>query len=164
MMPFIYTIASLHLIAYLGIMWYGWQIYKLLRKPSWKVMGVGFGVLLAYRVRQLVRQLAVDYPIDTEATVMPFVGAVLLLVAFWMMSREHVELIHKLSEPPQMRAGAQSVDYWMHVAREQAAKTLEDLRVIVREEIAAASGTTTVTVKGPAAVLTEPTMETPPPK
>lgn len=159
MMRFIYTVATLHLIVYLGIMWYGWRSYRLLRKPSWKVMGVGFGVLLAYRVRQLIRQLVVDYPIDTEATVMPFIGAVLLLVAFWMMSREHVELIHKLSEPPQMRAGAQSVDYWVHIAQAQAAKTLEDLRVIVREEIAAASGTTTVTVKGPSSIVTEPVKE-----
>lgn len=152
MMPFIYTIASLHLIVYLGIMWFGWQSYKLLRKPSWKVMGVGFGVLLAYRVRQLIRQLVVDYPIDTEATVMPFVGAVLLLVAFWMMSREHVELIYKLSDPPPLRAGAQSVEYWM----EQTTKTLENIRGIVREEIAAASGTTTVTVKGPSSIVAEP--------
>lgn len=151
MMPLIYTIASLHLIVYLGIMWFGWQSYKLLRKPSWKVMGVGFGVLLLYRIRQLIKQLTVDYPIDTETTVMPFIGAVLLLVAFWMMSREHVQLIYKLSEPPPLRAGAQSVEYWMHIAQDQTAKTLESIRGIVREEIAAASGTTTVTVKGPSA-------------
>lgn len=37
---------------------------------------------------------------------------------------------------------------------------MDQIREIVREEIAAASGTTTVTVKGPAAVIAEP--ETPP--
>lgn len=135
-------VTGLHLAVYLGIMWYGWQSYKLLRKPSWKVMGVGFGVLLAYRVRQLIKQFTVSYPVDTETTIMPFIGAVLLLVAFWMMSREHVELIRKLAEPPlPMRSGAQPVKFW-----------LDEIRAIVHEEIAAASGTTTVTVKGPSAV------------
>lgn len=124
MMLLINVVASLHLVVYLGIMWYGWQSYKLLRKPSWKVMGIGFGVLLVYRIRQLVKQLAVDYPLDTEATLIPFIGAVLLLVAFWMMSREHVGLIHKLSEPQAPRSGAQPVDYW-----------LKNIRSIVREEL-----------------------------
>jgi hypothetical protein len=118
------TIASLHLLVYLGIMWYGWKSYKLLRKPSWKVMGIGFGVLLLYRTRQLVRQVSISYPIDTETTVLPFIGAVLLLIAFWMMSKEHLELIRKLSEPLSLRSGAQPVEYW-----------LGNLRTIVREEI-----------------------------
>lgn len=161
MMILVRIVASLHLVVYLAIMWYGWQSYKLLRKPSWKVMGVGFGVLLVYRVRQLIKQLAVDYPLDTETTLIPFIGAVLLLVAFWMMSREHVELIHKLSDPPPLRSGAQTVEFWEHFAEDQSKKTLDSIRMVVREEIAAASGTTTVTVKGPAA-LTEPIVETPP--
>jgi CDP-diglyceride synthetase len=119
------TIAALHLLVYLGIMWYGWQSYKLLRKPSWKVMGFGFGVLLVYRIRQLIRQLNLDYTVDPESTLLPFVGAMLLLIAFWMMSREHVELIHKLSEPLSIRSGAQPVEYW-----------LSSIRSIVREEVA----------------------------
>lgn len=148
MMTLVRIVASLHLAVYLGIMWYGWQSYKLLRKPSWKVMGIGFAVLLVYRLRQLARQMLVDYPIDAENTFLPFVGALFLLVAFWMLSREQHELIKKLRDSPSpLRSGAQSVEFWVEKSREM----LDQFRKIVREEIAAASGTTTVTVKGPSA-------------
>lgn len=89
-------VAFLHLAVYLGIMWYGWQSYKLLRKPSWKIMGIGFAVLLIYRVRQFIRQMITDYAIDAENTLLPFIGAVLLLVAFRMLSKEHARLLSKL--------------------------------------------------------------------
>lgn len=113
MMFLIRAVTLLHLAVYSGIMWYGWQSYKLLRKPSWKVMGVGFAVLLVYRARQLVRQMMVDYPIDAENTFLPFFGAVFLLVAFWMLSREHAALIAKLAEPLSLRSGTQPVEYWL---------------------------------------------------
>lgn len=165
MMLVVRIVAGLHLAAYLGIMWYGWKSYNLLRKQSWRYMGVGFFILLLYRTRQFIAQMLVDYRVDTGGTLFSFVGAVFLLVAFRMLWHEHHGLINKLSTAPgPIRSGAQPVEFWSHFAREQAAKTLESIRLIVREEIAAASGTTTVTVKGPAAVLTEPTMETPPPK
>lgn len=145
MMTLIRIVAALHLAVYLGIMWYGWQSYKLLRKRSWKFMGIGFTVFLVYRIRQFIRQVVVDYPIDTENTLLPFIASVFLLVAFRMLCEEHRHLITLMAQPPSvLRSGAQPVEYWM-----------ENLRKIVREEIAAASGTTTVTVKGPAATNTE---------
>lgn len=112
-------------------------------------MGIGFAVLLVYRLRQLARQMLVDYPIDAENTFLPFVGALFLFVAFWMLSREQHELIKKLRDSPSpLRSGAQSVEFWVEKSREM----LDQFRKIVREEIAAASGTTTVTVKGPSAL------------
>lgn len=145
MMILIRIVASLHLAVYLGIMWYGWQSYRLLRKRSWRFMGIGFGILLIYRVRQLIRQVMVDYPIDTENTLLPFIASVFLLVAFRMLCEEHRHLINLMAEPPVvLRSGAQPVEYW-----------IEHIRTIIREEIAAASGVTTVTVKGPAATSTQ---------
>lgn len=141
-MLLIRIVAGLHLAVYVGIMWYGWQSYKLLQKKSWRYMGVGFFVLLLYRSRQFVEQLLVDYHVDTGGTLFSFVGAVFLLVAFKMLWREHHDLINKLATVPgPIKSGAQPVEFW-----------LKEIRVIVREEIAAASGTTTVTVKGPSAV------------
>ena len=163
MMLLIRVAAFLHLAAYLGIMWYGWKSYKLLQKKSWRYMAIGFAVLLLYRLRQAIAQLLVDYRIDTGGTLLSFIGAVFLLLAFRMLWFEHRELIEKLSsDPGPSRAGAQSVEYWMRVAEQQAIKTIEDFRQVVREEIAAASGTTTVTVKGPSSIVTEPIAETPP--
>lgn len=125
MMIFVRVVAVLHLAAYLGIMWYGWQSYKLLRKPSWKVMGIGFAILLLYRVRQLARQVVVDYPIDTENTVLPFIGAIFLLIAFRMLCAEHHVLIKKLVQPLPLLSGAQPIEFWQNA-----------FRVIVREELA----------------------------
>lgn len=153
--------AGLHLAAYLGIMWYGWKSYKLLRKKSWRYMGIGFAILLLYRTRQFIAQLLVDYRLDTGGTLFSFVGAVLLLIAFRKLWLEHQELFEKMAaNPGPMRSGAQTVEFWEHFAQEQTAKTLDGVRTVVREEIAAASGTTTVTVKGPSSIVTEP--ETPP--
>lgn len=146
MMILVRTVAALHLAVYLGIMWYGWQSYKILRRPSWKIMGVGFTIFLIYRTRQFIRQMIVAYPIDTETTLIPFIASIFLLVAFRMLYTEHRYLLSLMSQPlSPLQAGAQSVEYW-----------LTNFRQIVREEIAAASGTTTVTVKGPSATNQTP--------
>ena len=109
-------------------------------------MGIGFTVFLIYRTRQFIRQMITDYPIDTETTLIPFIASVFLLVAFGMLYTEHKHLLSLMVQPPSpLRAGAQSVEYW-----------LTNFRQIVREEIAAASGTTTVTVKGPSATTPTP--------
>lgn len=142
MMFTVRIVAFLHLTVYLGIMWYGWQSYKLLRKKSWTYMGVGFTIFLVYRIRQFIRQMIVDYPIDTESTLIPFIASIFLLMAFKMLSAEHHGLLKTLAVPALLRSGAQPVEYW-----------LENFRAIVREEVAAASGMTTVTVKGPSATL-----------
>lgn len=143
MMLTVRIVAFLHLAVYTGIMWYGWQSYKLLRKKSWTYMGVGFTIFLLYRVRQFIRQMIVDYPIDTESTLIPFIASIFLLIAFRMLAGEHYGLLKTLAVPAALRSGAQPVEYW-----------LENFRIIVREEIAAASGMTTVTVKGPSATTT----------
>ena len=141
----VHIVAGVHLAVYVGIMWYGWQSYKLLRKRSWKFMGIGFGVLLVYRTWRFAEELFAESVNDAERTLLPFVGAVFLLVAFRMLCEEHRHLINLMSEPPSvLRSGAQPVEYWM-----------DNIRAIVREEIAAASGTTTVTVKGPSATIGE---------
>lgn len=123
MMLTIRIVAFLHLAVYAGIMWYGWQSYKLLRKKSWRYMGIGFTIFLIYRMRQFGKQLLVDYPIDTETTLIPFIGSVFLLVAFRMLSREHHGLMSLLAQPVSLRSGAQPVEYW-----------LQNFRVIVSEE------------------------------
>lgn len=138
-------VAGLHLLVYLGIIWYGWQSYKTVRKKSWRYMGIGFTIFLIYRTRQFIKQLLVNYPVDTESTLIPFIGSVFLLVAFWMLCSEQKHLINLMAQPPSpLRAGAQSVEFW-----------LEKFRLIVREEIAATR--TTLTVTGPV-------VETPPEK
>lgn len=151
-MSFVRTIAFLHLAIYLGIMWYGWQHYKLLRKRSWLFMGIGFALLLAYRVIRFVEMLVTHAPSDTERVLLPFIGAILLLVAFRLLYGEHKHLISLMAEPfSPLKAGAQSVEYWMQESR----KNLDEIRKIVREEIAATR--TTLTVTGPV-------VETPPEK
>lgn len=132
MMLLVRIVASLHLVVYIGIMWYGWQSYKLLRKRSWKYMGIGFTIFLIYRIRQLIRQLLVDYPLDTETTLIPFIGAVFLLVAFRMLRTEHWQLISRMVEPAPLRSGAQPVEFWLEktrqMFREEITKALEKLR------------------------------------
>lgn len=146
-------VAGLHLLVYAGIMWYGWQSYKMLRKRSWRFMGLGFMIFLAYRFRQFVGQLIVDHPIDIEGTLIPFLASLFLLAAFWMLSTEHHDLIRKLADSPSpLRSGAQPIEFWIGESR----KRMDEIRQIVKEEIAAASGTTTVTVKGPAATALDP--------
>lgn len=148
-MSLVRIVAFLHLAVYLGIMWYGWQSYKLLRKRSWRFMGIGFSIFLVYRIREFIAQMLVDYPIDPVDTLVPFAASLFLLVAFWMLCQEHKDLLTKLSESPSpLRSGAQPVEFWQAESR----KVLESFRSIVREEIAAASGMT-VTVKGPSATL-----------
>lgn len=150
MMVLIRIVAGLHLAVYLGIMWYGWQSYKLLRKKSWKFMGIGFTILLLYRTRQFIEQLVGAHP-DAERMV-PFVAAVFLLIAFRMLCEEHRHLIGLMAEPPViLRSGAQPVEFWEDKSRRMVA----EFRQIIREEIAAARGTTTVTVKGPSATATQ---------
>lgn len=150
MVTLLRIVAGLHLAVYLGIMWYGWQSYKLLQKRSWKFMGIGFFILLVYRTWRFAEELLVESVDDAERTLLPFVGAVFLLVAFRMLCSEHKHLIGLMAQPPAiLRSGAQPVEFW----EEKSRKMLDELRGIVREEIAAASGTTTVTVKGPSATV-----------
>lgn len=140
MMTLVRIVAGLHLAVYLGIIWYGWQNYKPLRKKSWTAIGIGFVIFLLYRVSQFVQQMMVEYPTDIETTLVPFVASLFLLVGFWIMDGETEDFLRKMADPRPIQSGAQPVEYW-----------LENFRAIVREEIAAASGTTTVTVKGPSA-------------
>lgn len=124
MMTLIRIVAGLHLAVYLGIMWYGWQSYRVLRKKSWRYMGIGFTIFLIYRIDQFIEQLIANYPIDAESTFVPFIGSLFLLVAFWMLRHEHYDLIERLAERPSpLRSGAQPVEYW-----------LNNFRVIVSEE------------------------------
>lgn len=138
-------VAGLHLIVYLGIIWYGWQNYKPLRKKSWTSIGIGFVIFLLYRVSQFTQEMMVEHPTDIETTFVPFVASLFLLVGFWIMDGETEDFLKKLADPRPVQSGAQPVEYW-----------LENFRTIVREEIAAASGTTTVTVKGPSALDVAP--------
>jgi hypothetical protein len=126
----IHVIAGLHLAVYLGIMWYGWQSYKLLRKKSWRYMGIGFSVLLIYRTWRFVEQLFTEQISDAERTLLPFIGAVFLLIAFRMLCSEHRNLLSLMAEPVSLRSGAQPVEYW-----------LSNFRTIVREEVAALRAT-----------------------
>lgn len=152
MMTLLRIVAGLHLAVYLGIMWYGWQSYKLLRKRSWMYMGVGFFILLVYRTWRFAEELFVESVEDAERTLLPFAGAMFLLVAFRMLCAEHKHLISLMAAPPAMlRSGAQPVEFWEDKSRQM----VDELRKVVREEIAAASGTTTVTVKGPSATVGE---------
>lgn len=145
-------VAFLHLAVYAGIMWYGWQSYKLLRKKSWRFMGIGFTIFLIYRIDQFLEQLVASRPIDTEGTLIPFIGSLFLLVAFWMLHHEHHDLISKLADSPSpLRSGAQPVEFWI----DQSRSTLAEIRNIVREEIAATR--TTLTVTGP--VVEQPPVE-----
>lgn len=135
-MVLIRVVTFLHLAVYLGIMWYGWQSYKLLRKKSWRYMGIGFTIFLLYRIRQLVKQLIASYPIDTENTFLPFVGSVFLLIAFRMLRIEHEDLFRKLIEPGPLRSGAQPVDYWLShirgIVREEVSVVAEKIKEIVK--------------------------------
>lgn len=136
MMLLVRIVAGLHLIVYLGIIWYGWQNYKPLRKRSWTAIGTGFVVFLLYRVSQFVQEMMVEHPTDIETTLVPFVASLFLLAGFWIMDGETEDFLKRLADPRPMRSGEQPVDYW-----------LDNFRAIVREEIAATR--TTLTVTGP---------------
>lgn len=162
MMLTVRIVAFVHLAVYLGIMWYGWQSYRLLRKRSWRFMGIGFTIFLLYRLRQFILLAAGDYRVDTEGILIPFIASVFLLAAFKMLSTEHRHLLNIMAEPSPLRSGAQPVEYWLAgirtIAQEEAAvaarNALEEMREIMREEITAASGTTTVRVTGLAGAAT----------
>lgn len=126
-------IAFIHMLLYMGIMWWGWQSYKLLQKRSWLYMGVGFGVLLIFRTEQfyaLMTHSADD--VHTGARLMwetftPFIGAGFLILSFWRLSYEHQKLIDRLRShrPTELSAGDQPVEFWEGVFRK-----------IVSEEVA----------------------------
>ena len=149
MMTLVRIVAGLHLAVYLGIIWYGWQNYKPLRKKSWTAIGVGFVIFLLYRVSQFTQQMMVEYPTDIETTLVPFVASLFLLAGFWIMDGETEDFLKKMADPRPAPSGSQPVEFW----KEESRKMLEEIRRTVHEEIAAASGTTTVTVKGPAAII-----------
>lgn len=88
----------LHLLIYVGIMWYGWQSYKTLRKQSWTYLGMGFAVLTLYRLWKLLEHLAPElFPINKAVdTIWPLIGAALSLVAFYFMRKEDLNLIKRL--------------------------------------------------------------------
>lgn len=88
-------------------------------------MGVGFAILLTYRSWRFVEQLLfTNHLNDTEGTLLPFTGAVFLLIAFRMLCSEHKHLISLMATPPAaLRSGAQPVEYW-----------LQNFRLIVHEE------------------------------
>lgn len=142
------TVAGLHLLVYLGIIWYGWQNWKPLRRKSWTWIGIGFVIFLLYRVSQFWQQLVAEQPINTETTLVPFVASLFLLVGFWIMDGETEDFLAKVVNPGPVRSGAQTVEFW----KEESRKTLEQIRLIVREEIA--STRTTLTVTGP--VIAQP--------
>lgn len=144
MMLLIRVVAGLHLAVYVAIIWYGWQNYKPLRKKSWTAIGTGFLIFLLYRVSQFTQEMMVEHPTDIETTLVPFVASLFLLAGFWIMNGETEDFLKRMADPRPAQSGAQSVEYW-----------LEKVRTIVREELAAASGVTTVTVKGPSATNTE---------
>lgn len=124
MMTLIRIVAGLHLIVYLGIIWYGWQNYKPLRKKSWTAIGIGFVIFLLYRVSQFIQEMMVQSPSDIETTLVPFFASLFLLAGFWIMDGETEDFLKKMADPGPTRSGAQPVEYW-----------LENLRTIVREEV-----------------------------
>ena len=124
------VIAALHLVAYVGIIWYGWLSYRMLRKESWLYVGLGFILLLIYRVDRFLVLLLTDNPVsemNVYGTLLAFAGALLLLSGFVKICRENREMLVKLAAAPTgLRAGAQTTDYW-----------LDAFRKIVKEEVAA---------------------------
>lgn len=121
-------IAFLHLVAYVGIMWYGWKSYKLLRKRSWFIMGVGFLVLLVYRTERFYTLLTETniQELSLSDTLTPFMGAVFLMVAFGMLNGEHKTLFQKLLQRPVPRSGELPPDYWQREFRQSIRDTIKD--------------------------------------
>lgn len=129
MMLLVRIVTALHLFVYLGIIWYGWQNYKPLRRKSWTCIGIGFVIFLLYRISQFTQQMMTGYSIDIETTIVPFIASLFLLVGFWIMDGETEDFIKKIAQPGPLRSGAQPVEYW-----------LSNFRTIVREEITKALG------------------------
>jgi hypothetical protein len=98
-MTVIRIVAFLHMAVYLGIMWYGWQSYRLLRNRSWLWAGIGFMLLLAYRADRFVILLVSDVIRDTDfyGTLISFVGGVLILIGVLRISRENKVLVTALA-------------------------------------------------------------------
>lgn len=118
MMWFLRIIGFLHLAIYVGIMWWGWKSYRILRKKSWLYMGIGFCFLLLNRTGLFFQLMTDGGEVTTRGTITPFIGAVFLLVAFWTLSEEHHELIERMgSRPPRQSAGAQPVEFWENTVR-----------------------------------------------
>lgn len=111
-------IGLLHLLVYIGIMWYGWKSYKLLRKRSWFMMGIGFVILLAYRSERFYELMVVTDSLqelnimNLSGTLTPFVGAVFLLIAFALQNDEYKKLFQKLLIRPVPRSGELPPDFW----------------------------------------------------
>lgn len=125
-MWFLRIIGFLHLAIYVGIMWWGWKSYRILRKQSWLYMGIGFTFLLLNRTAIFYQLMTDGDGTSARSTITPFIGAVFLLIAFWKLSQEHHELIERMGSRPQRQsAGAQPVEFWQDVFRK-----------IVSEEIA----------------------------
>lgn len=123
--------ALLHLLVYIGIMWYGWKSYKLLRKRSWFIMGVGFLVLLAYRAERfyelmLLTSIQEVNVMNVSDTLTPFVGAVFLLAAFKMQNGEYKALFQRLLQRPVPRSGELPPDFWRREFREAVRDTVKD--------------------------------------
>ena len=130
MMLTVRIIAGLHMAVYLGIIWYGWRSYRMLRKESWLYVGGGFILLLAYRVDRFITLLGAPSPLDdatSYSTVFSFIGGLLLLIGFVKIYGENRTLTEAMKHAPVgLRAGAQSTNYW-----------LDAFRNIVKEEVAA---------------------------
>jgi hypothetical protein len=130
MMLTVRIIAFLHMIVYLGIIWYGWQSFRYLKNRSWLYLGLGFMLLLTYRADRFVVLIGADYDAldgtSAYSIIIAFMGALLLLLGFIRIARENKVLITALANAPiGLRAGAQTTDYW-----------LEHFRQIVKEEVA----------------------------
>lgn len=117
-------IAALHLFVYLGIIWYGWQNYKPLRKKSWTSIGTGFMIFLLYRISQFIQQMMAVDVLDIETTIVPFIASLFMLVGFWIMDGETEDFLKKLGTITPTPSGAQPIEFWENT-----------FRVIVREEI-----------------------------
>lgn len=125
MMWFLRAVAFLHMLIYMGIMWWGWKSYRILRKRSWLYMGIGFTFLLLNRTGLFYLLMTNGDGASARGTITPFIGAIFLLIAFWKLSEEHHDLIERMgSRPPRSSAGAQPVEFWEGT-----------IRKVVREEL-----------------------------
>lgn len=142
-------IALLHLLVYIGIMWYGWKSYKILRKRSWFIMGMGFLILLAYRTERSYEMLMVTGVqelniMNLSDTLTPFVGAVFLLVAFGMQNDEHRTLFQRLLHRPIPRSGELPPDFWRKEFDEAIRRNIKDDLLKQVSSISTQAGTASV--------------------
>jgi hypothetical protein len=126
----------LHLLVYVGIMWYGWQSYQTLRKQSWTYLGFGFGLLAAYRIWKFGEFLAPTWlPIEpTVDTLLPLIGAIAQMMAFRFMRNEDVALIKRLR---QLRlsttSGDRSIEEWEASIRDIVRKENEPIHAMLEQ-------------------------------